>query len=58
MSVAFSILAWATLGAVYLEACMSLADRLHRWRHRNKSFPVRALTDYEWRVIAEGDAQR
>lgn len=34
MTAVFTVLAWATLAAVYLEACMSLADRLHVRRVR------------------------
>lgn len=36
MTGAFAVLAWATLGAVYLEACMSLADRFHWWRIKRR----------------------
>lgn len=42
MRAAFAVLAWATLAAVYIEACMSLADRLHRWRARRAVADMRA----------------
>lgn len=41
MNAAFAVLAWATLAAVYLEACMSLADRWHHRRNRRNVVDLR-----------------
>lgn len=41
MTFVFAVLAWATLLAVFLNACMDLADRWHWWRRKATVVDVR-----------------